>query len=235
MTISKETREKHAAAARALWADPQWRAKTTARLRATWANQEYRAKRVVVRDLDWLMARVIPVPFSGCWIWTEGLASGYGRYGARTSMAHRLAYELVKGPIPDGLHIDHLCRVPSCVNPDHLEAVTRSVNSKRGLSPGIIRKAAKKASLLRAQKTHCAHGHEFSAGNTRITKDGRRSCRLCSLERGRKYKQRTRARFAAAGLTTRGTPRVRGASLDLDGAYDRDLRAAFADGAEAAL
>jgi hypothetical protein len=77
----------------------------------------------------------IPVTESGCWLWVGALTSqGYGQMRGmnhRVTRAHRVAYELFKGPIPEGLYIDHLCRVRCCVNPDHLEAVTQFVNMAR--------------------------------------------------------------------------------------------------------
>ena len=72
--------------------------------------------------------------------------------------AHRLAYEQAKGPIPDGLVIDHLCNTTACVNPDHLEAVTHSENMKREVDRGR---------QYNIRKTHCKHGHEFTPENTR--------------------------------------------------------------------
>lgn len=72
-----------------------------------------------------------------CWLWTAAIRrrSGYGVFShqARTMLAHRFAYELLVGPIPDGLVIDHLCRVRHCVNPDHLEPVTQRENLRRGM------------------------------------------------------------------------------------------------------
>lgn len=62
-----------------------------------------------------------------CWLWLR--ATTYG--GFRGKSAHRVAYEIVKGPIPDGMVIDHLCMIKNCVNPDHLEAVTQSENMRR--------------------------------------------------------------------------------------------------------
>ena len=88
----------------------------------------------------------------GCWTWIAGRTSrGYGSFGQggpkRRVYAHRYAYELLVGPIPDGLVIDHLCRNPSCVNPDHLEPVTHQENCRRGVA-GVLarRRAARRAS-----------------------------------------------------------------------------------------
>lgn len=84
--------------------------------------------------------------------------------------AHRLSYTLAYGSIPEGLVIDHLCRTPVCVRPDHLEAVTQQENMRRG--PGA--------------KTHCKRGHEFNEVNTYVRKDtGARFCRPCKNIRRR--------------------------------------------------
>ena len=81
---------------------------------------------------------------SGCWLW-KGLVDrdGYGVFGLnrRSFRAHRVAYELLVGPIPDGLMIDHLCRVTSCINPDHLEPVTNKENQARGSAVKTPRKS----------------------------------------------------------------------------------------------
>ena len=113
----------------------------------------------------------------GCWMWDN--ESGYGRFKttAKNDLAHRYAYELLVGPIPDGLHIDHLCRNPQCVNPDHLEPVTMRENLMRAHSP-IKLNAAKKA---------CLRGHPFDEQNTLIDCDGYRQCRTC-----RRLRQRAR-------------------------------------------
>ena len=78
-------------------------------------------------------------PLSGCWLWCGGAnqSTGYGSFSprhGRTEMAHRIAYELARGPIPPGLVIDHRCKVRLCVNPAHLEAVTQQVNWHRSLN-----------------------------------------------------------------------------------------------------
>ena len=124
------------------------------------------------------LATVHPEPFSGCWLWSGTIGgSGYGyisvggRAGIR-ARAHRLAYELFVGPIPKGFDLDHLCRVRLCVNPNHLEPVTRSENLLRGEGVG----------KYQAQKTHCALGHPYSEENTsHSVRDGspRRRCLAC--------------------------------------------------------
>ena len=107
-----------------------------------------------------------------CWPWTGYVTAGYGRfYPTRRKgvKAHRYAYELLIGPIPAGLHLDHLCRNKLCMNPQHLEPVTLVENVMRG--EGVT--------VQNAQKTHCLRGHEFTPENTRITPQGWRQCKVC--------------------------------------------------------
>ena len=102
--------------------------------------------------LDAFNAKYVPVTESGCWIWLgQCTVGGYGvlRYCQQSQFAHRFSYEQKHGSIPDGLTIDHLCRVTQCCNPDHLEAVTLRENILRGTSP----------SANHARKTHCIRGH----------------------------------------------------------------------------
>lgn len=123
--------------------------------------------------------RVAPTGF--CWEWTATRSTeGYGVFteGRKQFRAHRRSYELLMGPIPDGLHLDHLCRNRGCVNPDHLEPVTSKVNALRGFSPMAVT----------ARRTHCANGHEYTPENTRVCPDGGRDCREC--DRNRKRKER---------------------------------------------
>lgn len=115
-----------------------------------------------------------------CWSWTGAdNGSGYGRLwvnGVRI-YAHRYAYELLVAPISDGLHIDHLCRNRRCVNPDHLEPVTRKENILRGVSPPAER----------ARATHCIRGHKFDGQRANRNE---RVCRICDRERHREaYRQ----------------------------------------------
>lgn len=122
----------------------------------------------------------------GCWEWTAARSgSGYGvfRVGASLTYAHRFAYEWLVGAIPEGLHLDHLCRVRHCVRPDHLEPVTCRENHRRGL-----------AGVLGSPVTHCKWGHPFSPENTRIGGDGYRYCRTCTTRRSRERRQREAAR-----------------------------------------
>lgn len=114
-----------------------------------------------------------------CWPWIAGRGGTnqeYGMFyvGKRHTTAHRVAYELLVGPVPDGLQLDHLCRNKICVNPSHLEPVTSKVNVLRGTG----------LTAINARKTHCSRGHFYDSGNTYVHQD-KRYCRECGRIRHR--------------------------------------------------
>lgn len=119
-----------------------------------------------------------PLSDNWCWEWNGAVEkNGYTRAydGKKMNWGHRVAYMLFVGPIPVGKEIDHLCRNPGCVNPEHLEAVSHRENMRR--SPlgyaGVQRR-----------KTHCPQGHPYSGDNL-VVWNGMRYCRTCQ----RRYKQ----------------------------------------------
>lgn len=138
-----------------------------------------------------------------CWTWLGRQdGKGYGRYQNRA--AHRVTYELLVGPIPDGLHIDHLCRNPGCVNPGHMEPVTLVENARRGYG----------YSARNARKTHCKYGHPFDEANTYYRVNGGRRCMRCASRASNDYaKQRRWARDHCP----KGHPYSEGVDLDAIG------------------
>lgn len=127
-----------------------------------------------------------------CWRWTACQdQSGYGMFSTsaglgkkRTTRAHRWCYVFLRGEIPKGLELDHLCRNRWCVNPWHLEPVTNRVNWERGVSPW----------RLNDLKEECLHGHPFTPENTYHHPQGRRVCRACVAKSRQAYEERQAAK-----------------------------------------
>ena len=136
---------------------------------------------------------VMPEPNSGCHLWLgvidKGPRGGYGQFwNGKCTRAHIFAYVRQYGPVPEGLEIDHKCRVRSCVNPDHLRVVTRRENVLCSTSPAAVY----------ARSTRCKKGHELSAENT-LTERGRngrtqRRCRTCRCEEQARNKRKAECR-----------------------------------------
>ena len=134
--------------------------------------------------LERFMSKIIK-DISGCWLWSGATnREGYGKFtvGRITVAAHRFIFAEMVASIPD-----HLCRVRHCVNPVHLEPVTMRENLLRGNT----------LQARNAAKTHCDHGHEFTAQNTRIVNGFWRACRECSLSAKEKKRR-------AAGMKYKG-------------------------------
>jgi|JI9StandDraft_1071089.scaffolds.fasta_scaffold336360_1 hypothetical protein len=111
-------------------------------------------------------------PNTGCQFWLHDFVTGgYGRscVGRTKVLAHRLSYVLYNGEIGEGLTIDHKCNQPSCINPNHLQAITMRENTLRGTS----------FSAVNSKKTHCSRGHEYTEETIFRYRDGRRECKIC--------------------------------------------------------
>lgn len=122
-----------------------------------------------------------------CWYWSSAVNKfGYGAFwlDGKTVRAHRYSYEMIKGKIPDGLQLDHLCRNRLCVNPEHLEVVSLTENIKRGLTGKINHHSSK--------KTHCPKGHEYTEDNIKRIKNNNRNCLTCHREWNKEYMRKKR-------------------------------------------
>ena len=127
----------------------------------------------------------LPEPNTGCWLWERGCTSaGYGviRIDGQNHYAHRLIYQLLVGPIPDGKEIDHKCGLRGCINPAHLEAVTHHENVKRG------------GAKTRARRPFCGRGHSFEDENAYQRPNGQRVCRTCMSLRAQRYNEKRRSK-----------------------------------------
>lgn len=133
------------------------------------------------------LSRVDRSPGTDCWIWLGRIdGDGYGcclLVGLNTRQAHRAAYQLFVGPIPEGMDIDHTCRIRHCVNPSHLRPLDLNLNRQQ---------------TSWALRTHCVNGHEFTPENTRIAiNQGRRAkrvrhCRACVRANTARYRAKRR-------------------------------------------
>lgn len=145
---------------------------------------------------------LLSVDAQGCWLFRTKAKNGYSTFGIdkKTPVrAHRFSYKIHKGEIPEGLHIDHLCSVKNCCNPDHLEAVTPQENTRRAWERGEAKTHAKDVQIRAGRianaaavarklaMTHCKKGHPYSDENTYIIKTGGRDCKICRKARGRKF------------------------------------------------
>ncbi len=156
---------------------------------------------------------VSPEPNSGCWLWCGSTdKKGYGQLRIRQRGAGALAYathvslRLHGRPIRDGMQACHHCDVPACVNPDHLFIGTQLDNIHDAMAKGRHVPPPNMLGIKRGHhlRTNCQNGHELSNDNVYVRPDGVRVCRACRME----HKRRMRRRLAAAGLTSRGTPRT---------------------------
>ena len=132
-----------------------------------------------------------------CWLWKGATSEGYGRskvVGRTERRAHRVAYELLIGPIPEGLTLDHLCRTHLCVNGAHLEPVTIKENVLRG--EGLTARESR--------VTHCPRGHPYDLFNTYYNNQGGRSCKKCRLLAAQKWSHK-RIRPSRRHTPQRGT------------------------------
>lgn len=121
-----------------------------------------------------LESNFIPEPNSGCWLWLGTVATnGYGKLwvDGKSVSAHVLSYRLYRGG-SGGKKLHHICKVKTCINPDHLLVVTTKEHSELHRDDLVI-------------QTHCKRGHTFTSENTLIKSSGRRECRACKQQRNR--------------------------------------------------
>jgi hypothetical protein len=148
-------------------------------------------KGIRVPPIERILSRTIEDPTSSCWIFQGSLTiGGYGRVGIAGGksyrVTHRVTYEHFIATIPDGLELDHLCRVRACCNPWHLEPVTHAENCRRAEAYG-------ERVAHRYAKTHCKRGHPYSGDNLKVTAQGTRKCRTCTRDRDNAYWRRRTA------------------------------------------
>jgi len=125
-------------------------------------------RRRPISDRFW--ENVSPEPNSGCWLWLgHADAYGYGQFwmSGKIHTAQRASWMLFRGPFLSSMQIDHICRTPSCVNPDHLRVITKSEN----------------LSSREMKKTKCSRGHPLVGENLFLERNGKvRRCKLCRYQ-----------------------------------------------------
>jgi len=135
-----------------------------------------------------IWARIIPEPMSGCWLWIGAPVDRAGYCQVRTNgvyrYVHRVVYEALVGPIPEGLQIDHRCNVTCCVNPDHLRPMSARDNTLRGNA----------WSAKAARRKTCNRGHEYTPASWSSRPELKRTCLICKREWNRNY---ARAKYQA--------------------------------------
>lgn len=154
-----------------------------------------------VRERFW--SRVDRTDIGGCWPWTMSCGShGYGQIGWRTdgkvhtALAHRVAYMLEVGPIPDGLTVDHLCRQRRCCNPRHLQLLTNIENARNN---------------GQSARTHCPQGHPYSGDNLHWAPPSNpnggltRRCQACARDQARRQSLRKK-QISFTQPNTQGAP-----------------------------
>ncbi len=135
--------------------------------------------------LDRALSKVSPEPNTGCWLWTGGaMAPGYGviQVAGRARLAHRIIWQELRGPIPDGMVLDHVCRTRPCVNPDHLRIVSPRINAIENSDSFAAKNAAKSCCPV-CGNAYSPEGRLF----------GRR-CHVCKTRRMKEYRRRPEVR-----------------------------------------
>lgn len=149
-----------------------------------------RPKNIIMTD--YLFNNSIPIPESGCWVWMGTTTKkGYGKLmiNYKTIRAHRLAYEVFKGPIPENILVCHKCDTPACINPNHLFLGTPNDN----IQDIIIKKR-----WFNSNKTHCKRGHNIMDENNIYRRPNSplwRFCKQCRKERMREHEKGLKSRW----------------------------------------
>lgn len=151
---------------------------------------------------------MIPEPNTGCWLWTGTSRNGYGRFiwDGNAYTAHRVAYQILKGPVPPHLMVLHRCDTPACINPDHLFLGTQSDNMRDASRKGRLFTLLRGGWNPNQKLSHCKRGHPFTDGSYYAHLDKRgnliRQCKECAKIHDRKRKATIKAARQARCATT---------------------------------